>query len=318
MKKRSALLFFIAILIAGFCVTLFQMLAVSILSDDEIALLRQDKTFWEWQSDRGALKVHYEEKGNGNTHVILLHGFRAHTYTWKKLMTPLSEAGFHVWSIDLIGFGLSDKPIETRYDQDLFVEQVIRFMQEKNIPSAHFVGNSMGGGIALRTALDHAEKVRSLTLISALAYPLSIPTYLYFLRHIDFIWGPFLNPPVIRKCLEEIMCKKELVTDDQVEAYTLPYRFSGGTKASLLTMQHFDFDKLENLHKRFSCITQPLLLVWGDKDSLIPVSHFDRFSQDFPECEKLLLKNCGHIPQEEYPEEVLEILIPFLEKNSKN
>lgn len=287
---------------------------IQILEPEEQQKINEGKFFWEWHSDYGPLAMHYIEKGQGSNHILLMHGFRAYSYTWRALIDPLAEAGYHVWAIDLIGYGLSDKPINAIYNVDFFVQQVKAFMDAKNITKAHLVGNSMGGGLALCIALSHPKYVHSLTLLSALGYPLDMPFYIFLARHISQIWTPFLSSTMIRYGLQQIVYNKDQITDEQVEAYRLPYRLPGGIAASLLTLQQFDNRILAEMRKYYASFSYPTLIIWGDHDILIPIQHYERFIQDFPHASKLLITNCGHIPQEEEPQQVLTAMLDFLQK----
>lgn len=312
MKKRVLTLIICLGLIIGGIAGFFTSFSVPIMNEEEQAQLKIGKTFWNWASPDGPLSMHYVEHGSGSDHVLFIHGFRAHTYTWKLLINPLTQAGHHVWVLDLVGFGLSDKPDYVVYNQSFFVEQIKAFMKENQITSAHIVGNSMGGTLALELALDQPNLVRSLTLINALGYTLEMPLYLYIMRHLDFIWGPCLNPPMIRNCLDNVIYNKEYITDEKVEAYCLPYRFPGGILSSLLTMRQFDLKRLDEMHLHFSQIKQPILIIWGEDDSLIPIHHYQKFLKELPNAKNLLIPNCGHMPQEEKPDEVLSAILPFL------
>lgn len=283
-----------------------------ILDPHEQQKLKEGKHFWNWDSPHGSLAMHYIEKGEGDNHLILIHGFRAHTFTWREVISPLAQAGYHVWAIDLVGYGFSDKPINAPYDVDFFVQQVVDFMDAHGIPQAHFIGNSMGGGLALNVALHHPELTQSLTLLSALGYPLDLPLYVIIGRHFNKLWKLVMGPTIIRSGLKQIVYNPGTITEEQVEAYSLPYRFPGGTLASLLTLRQFDNKHLVEMGKRYTALTMPLLLIWGEKDQLIPVSHYEKFRKDFPHASCLLIDKCGHIPQEEEPEQVVGAILNFL------
>jgi pimeloyl-ACP methyl ester carboxylesterase len=287
-----------------------------ILSVEEQVKLKAGKTFWEWEHSNQPYSMHYIEKGTGSKHILLIHGFRANTFTWRYLIDPLAEAGYHVWAIDLIGYGLSDKPSEVPYDLDFFLDQIQAFMKGKQILHAHLIGNSMGGGLAIGMALHHPEKVDSLTLISALGYPLDLSFYLIVGKNFGNLLTPFLGPTMIRQGMSDIVYDKKSITNEQIEAYSLPYQLPGGTIASTITLEKFDNQKLEKISQRYKEIKKPLLVIWGEHDKLIPVSHYHRFAQDFPSCEKLLIQQCGHIPQEETPEAVIAKLLDFLNKQT--
>lgn len=294
--------------------TAFMATDVSMLDQEEQQQIKSGKLFWEWSSPYGPLAMHYVEKGKGAKHILLLHGFRAHSYTWRHLVEPLAQSGYHVWAIDYIGYGLSDKPDHAVYDFDFFIQQIEDFMKAHGIPKAHLIGSSMGGGLALKMALTYPEHVSSLTLLDALGYPLNMPFYLSIGRYIHQIWAPFLRPKLVRHSLNEIFFNSELITDEQVEAYSLPYRFPGGISATLLTLQQFDNQHLVDMSNQYQYLNYPTLVIWGDQDRLIPTTHYEQFLKDFPHAQCLLIKNCGHIPQEEAPQQVIPALSAFLQK----
>lgn len=274
--------------------------------------LKEGKTFWNWRTPHGTYAVHYIEKGQGDKHIFLIHGFRAHTYTWRYLIDPLAEAGFHVWAIDLLGFGLSDKPIGIPYDMDFFVQQLQDFLQDHDIQKTHVVGNSLGGGLSLELAVACPQRVKSLSLITALGYPLKLNWYLILGKTMGHLMGPLLNPTIIRKGLEEVMYDKSLITDEQVQAYSMPYRFPGGTSASISVLGNFDNGRLERLCTKYENMHCPVLVIWGENDSVIPLSHYQCFIRDFPHAKKVVIPNCGHIPQEENPKQVEKTMVEFL------
>lgn len=310
--KRKFFLTFLTLLC--FVTTLvFTFMGIEPLDSVEHENLKKGKTFWEWDSPYGKLNTHFVEAGMGDHHVFFIHGFRAHTFTWRHLIQPLADAGYHVWAIDLIGYGLSDKPDNAPYDVNFFMSQIMAFMKEKQIPIAHMVGNSMGGGIALKLAVEKPEKVKSLTLISALGYPLKFPLYLALTRHTPHLWNPFLGPTMVRNSLKTIVHKTENISSEQVDAYYMPYRLPGGANATLSTLKQYDNKKLYELCQRYSEIKQPALIIWGEYDSLIPLHHFKKFQKDLPSARCMLIQDCGHIAQEEEPEHVIDAMREFLD-----
>jgi pimeloyl-ACP methyl ester carboxylesterase len=316
MKKTVFRLLFIFLsFVSGFMLLSFLM-APPLLNYAEQERHKEGKTFWEWRSPHGPLYIHYEEKGSGDEHVILVHGFRLNTYTWRHLATPLADEGYHVWAIDLLGFGLSDKPNHIPYHPDFFLAQIEAFMLEKNIPSAHLIGNSLGGGLVLNFTVNIPDKVKSLVLIGALGYPLDLPYYLEISRHFSPLWAPFLGNFGVRESLKRVVYDPKNVSEEQVAAYALPYRFPGGMQSSLLTLQQFDKKRLVDLSQQYRLVEQPALIVWGLEDRLLPTDHFHQFTTDLKQNESLLIPECGHLPHEEKPEIVTEAVKNFLKKQS--
>jgi pimeloyl-ACP methyl ester carboxylesterase len=108
--------------------------------------------------------THYIEKGAGEP-VILIHGFFYDAYMWAANMDALAEH-FKVYAIDLWGGGYSTRAL-LDYGYQLYADQVLTFMESLDIPSAILVGQSMGGGTAIKFCVQNREKVNKLLLVSA-------------------------------------------------------------------------------------------------------------------------------------------------------
>jgi pimeloyl-ACP methyl ester carboxylesterase len=270
-------------------------------------------TYWTWPSPSGERKIHYMEFGEGSHHLLLIHGYGAYSITWKDLIPVLIKAGKKIWAIDLLGFGYSDKPLDIQYTLELYLEQINAFMQEMHIPQADLIGHSMGGAVALGIAMDYSYRVKSLTLISPMAYPSGLALGLRigkrFLSLIKLFWGmPFLR--IARKYL---IVNTEAACTPQKEAEAAePYFLENGLESALTVLQHFDYDRLANLRRGYSRVKVPVLIIWGKQDPLVPCRHIKFFKRDFPHAEIFLLDHCGHIPQEEYPQEVARSILNFL------
>ncbi len=93
----------------------------------------------------------YREYGPQNGYpVIMIHGFSHSMLCWHETIKPVADRGYHVYTIDLLGHGLSDKPYGIDYTIPLFTSQVYEFMKTKGIKKAVIMGHSMGGATAMR------------------------------------------------------------------------------------------------------------------------------------------------------------------------
>lgn len=272
----------------------------------------ENQTFWPWHHSSGIHNVHYLEKGSGSRHILLIHGFGGHSFTWRFLIDQLAKAGYHVWSFDLIGFGYSDKPSDVRYGKDLFVSQIQAFMEAKKIESATLVGNSMGGGLALTMAIEHPEKIQALVLIDPFAFPLKLPFYFAAPKRFGKLTKPFFGRTMTKMLLKEIMYDPRKITEEQITAYTFPFQLSGGKEAFIKTLQNFDPADFDRLSLHYKDLKIPILFIWGKGDRLMPEAYQKKFPQMFPKSETLKIPFCGHIPQEECPEQVIQAILEFL------
>lgn len=282
-------------------------IALSHVAEDQ-RLLMDHKTFWPWEKGR----IHYVEKGAGPRHVLFLHGFGANTFTWENQMALFAQEGFHVWAIDFLGFGFSDKPLNAEYSLTLYEEQVGAFLKAKGIERAHIVGNSMGGAVALAFANKNREKVASLILIAPLAYPVKMPFFYSMGKMFGNLMMPFFNRGLVYQILKKIYYDPRKITKKAIDAYSEPLEMKGGKEAMIAILQTFDPALLAKLRPSYPEMGLPLLLIWGREDRWIPVSHLSYFSEDFPNGEQAVIPFCGHAPQEERPEEVNQEVLRFL------
>ncbi len=106
-------------------------------------------------------KLHYIEAGSGAP-VVLLHGLGGDGSRWAPNIAELAK-DFHVFALDQIGFGQSDKPL-ANYHTGMLAEFLVDFMAAVNVPKASLVGNSMGASVALYTAVHYPAKVDRIVL----------------------------------------------------------------------------------------------------------------------------------------------------------
>ncbi len=247
--------------------------------------------------------IHYFEAGQGPA-VILLHGLGAVKEVWAANLGVLS-AKFHVYALDQIGFGRSDKPL-LDYRISTFTDFLYGFMQSQRLSKATLVGNSLGGWIALDFALQHPEMVDKVVLVGAAGIP----------------WqqtGPSinLNPASLtatRKMLESLFYDKRIVTEAFVQsvfanhisnndAYTIQRTLQGFSAEN----QFLDDAKLASLHV-------PTLVVWGREDELLPLAYGERFRERIPGAKMVVFDQCGHVPQIKKPAEFNRAVLDFLSK----
>src|SRR5881296_1174922 len=108
-----------------------------------------------------SFKLHYLEAGRGAP-VVLLHGLGGDGSRWRPNIEPLAH-DFHVFALDQIGFGQSDKPL-ANYNTGMLAEFLVDFLKAVNVPKASLVGNSMGAGVALYTAVHYPLVVDRIVL----------------------------------------------------------------------------------------------------------------------------------------------------------
>lgn len=266
------------------------------------------------------LPLHVEEHGSGGRPLVLIHGFGGHAYTWRHWIPRLRDR-FRVLAVDLKGHGAAPKPADDAYGPEDQAELLVHEIRRRGLERATLVGHSLGGGIALLTALRLAERggrtLESLVLISAAAFADRLPRFVAWAR--SPLLGPALVrlvPPrtLVRWILRSIVHDPSTVTERQVRAYAEPLASPEGRRAILRTARRIVPADAESTVARYPRISRPALLLWGRQDRVVPPAQGERLARALPRAKLEVLEACGHIPQEERPDESLAVVEPFLQR----
>jgi len=273
-----------------------------------VALERKTAGLTEKQVQVGQFTICYLEGGQGET-LLLLHGFGADKDSWNRLAKHLTPK-FHVVAIDVPGFGMSSRPETESYtirDQALRLDLIVAAL---GLDSFHLAGNSMGGAIAGRYAAEFPDKVRTLALVNT---------------------GGIANCPKkseLRKQLEEGKNSLLLETPEDFEkmlafVFVRPPWIPGPVKAHLarqaIERRSFNEKVFRQIHAEGSDLEPELsrirartLILWGDQDRLIDVSCTEVLEKGLADSTTAILKDCGHAPMIERPEETARLYLGFL------
>jgi pimeloyl-ACP methyl ester carboxylesterase len=262
------------------------------------------------------VRYHYREYPAPGRNVLLVHGFSSSTYTWEKVAPMLQQRGYHVWVLDMKGFGWSDKPRNAAYDTLTLAAEVNRWMEAVNLRDVVIAGNSLGGGVAWLMALLHPDKVHSLILVDAAAYPIEMPPVMKMsaLPLSAGISKLFFSRTVVRWTLAEVYHRKERVTDAQVDAYYDRLRTENALDAQIAVVRALDYKTFAPYIRRIPEIKQRTLVIWGENDRWVPLHVGRRLKAELPDATLAVIPECGHIPQEERPEDTVELMAAFMAK----
>jgi 4,5:9,10-diseco-3-hydroxy-5,9,17-trioxoandrosta-1(10),2-diene-4-oate hydrolase len=255
--------------------------------------------------------------GGGGTPVILLHGLGGYIENWDLNMAALAQER-QVYAVDLVGFGLSDKP-QVEYTIPYLTTFVHKFMQALDIERATLVGESMGGIISLWFAQQYPEQVEKLVLEGSggLGKEVSI-----FLRIMTLpVLGEYLARPS-RKGSEDlqklVFYNQGLIMDEWIEEDYQMSNQPGAQRCFLSALRSIgniwgvkrevDTPILEGLEK----IEVPTLIIWGEQDQIIPVAHAHAAAEGLPNARLHIFDGCGHVPNIERAEEFNQLVTAFL------
>ena len=262
------------------------------------------------------------EAGQGEL-LILMHGGGGHAEAYSRNIRRLGEH-FHVMAIDFIWHGLSSKPAFNEGNWlAQFSEQVIDLLDSQGIQKAHLEGESLGGWICLDMAINHPERVGKIILNTAWGIKFKPGTVKEKTQDLDALRETSLRAladpsrEAIRKRLEWLMASPERVTDELVEVrywiWTRP-----DTRQSLTKYYEHLFSKETDNYlfteEDVAKVRVPTLVLWTDKNPFHGPDAGERLAQLIPGAQYYLMKDAGHWPQWEHPEEHDRVVLQFLKE----
>jgi pimeloyl-ACP methyl ester carboxylesterase len=252
-------------------------------------------------------KLHYLEAGRGAP-VVLLHGLGGDGSRWGPNIEPLAK-DFHVFALDQIGFGESDKPL-ANYHTGMLAEFLVGFLKAAGISKASLVGNSMGAGVALYTAVHYPAMVDRIVLADGGGYRsaagAAAPPTPEALRRRQL--QNSVTRDETREFFRILFHDKSLVTDKMVdEQLTLRLR-----AAFTITKMQEAGERGSLSEQEVRAVKAPTLVVWGKYDELANPAGAERLEKAIPGARKVIIDNCGHMPQLERADEFNRLVREFL------
>jgi pimeloyl-ACP methyl ester carboxylesterase len=254
--------------------------------------------------------VHYTKQGVGKP-LVLVHGFAGFTYTWRYLIPHLTDH-YTVYALDVLGFGLSDKPPDGNYDMEPHGDFLIDFMDTLGIPSARLIGHSMGGIIIAYASIAAPEKVDAMVMIEPGFYNDPGPAFLnYLFFPLDRIMArQFYTRSMRERFFMGSFYNKSLVTDEVIDAYMLPTRTPNALEAMTQMMRTVGLKQYPGVTEK---ITRPTLLVWGERGPDDTLEIAKRINREVQGSQLASVQESGHYIQEEKAEELAQIIRDYLE-----
>jgi pimeloyl-ACP methyl ester carboxylesterase len=286
--------------------------------------------FWAWTPDlpRATLEARYLAKPSDMIEVagtrlhardtgpreapavVLLHGFGASLHTWEPWATTL-EATHRVVRFDLPGSGLSEPDATGIYTEARNLELLAALLDRLGIAKAALVGNSVGGRIAWRFAAAHPDRVTKLVLVSPDGF--ASPGFEYgkpyrasaAIEAMRFVLPAF----VLRMSLAPAYGDPAALTDDLARRYHDLMRAPGARAAMIARLRQTVLVDPAPLLAR---IAAPVLLVWGEKNAMIPVANAQDYLRLLGKARLVTFPDLGHVPHEEAPARTITPVASFL------
>jgi pimeloyl-ACP methyl ester carboxylesterase len=279
-----------------------------------------DYQTWTWRG----LTIAYQTQGTAGAAVVLVHGFGASFYHWRKNIPDLAQ-NCRVYALDLLGFGRSQKPIPGQpmdYTFETWGQQIADFCREVVGESAFLVGNSVGCIAAMQAAVENPDVARGVVLINCslrllhdrkrIGQPwfkrVGTPVLQKVLKNQwvgNFFFKQLAQPKTVRQILLKAYGRSEAVTDELIDLLMGAAQDQGAAAVFVAFTGYSQGPLPEDLLPNLPC---PALILWGEKDPWEPIE-LGRAFANYPQVEKFIaLPGVGHCPQDEAPELVNPIV----------
>lgn len=244
--------------------------------------------------------------------VVLLHGIGGSLYDWRHLLGPLS-AGRRVLAIDLLGAGESEIPEDEDFTLPAQARRVRGLLDHLGVERATLIGNSYGGGIALRFAQDWPGRLDRLVLINSICYTDHVPAYVHLAQApcAEAVAELLLLGSMTRWVLKKTYRTVGRLSEEELDTYLRELRAPGRRSAVVQMIRQLIPPDVTEFERRIRSIRKPALLVWGTADRTVPVSLGRKLAAELPDA-RLVELEAGHVPNQEAPGEVLRLLDDFL------
>lgn len=259
--------------------------------------------------------VHLRDEGPRDGPVlVLLHGSNADLATWDPWVAALRDR-YRIIRIDQIGHGLTGADPTGRYDYAAMAMRLGQVMDRLGIARFALAGNSMGGGVALRFALDQPQRVAALVLVDAAGAPVArngggnIGFKLAAMPGVSQIMQQVTPRWLIERSLRQTVSNQAIVTQAMVDRYWQLLRYPGNRAA---TAWRFSQPRVPFAPDQLARLGMPVLVLWGSEDRLIPLSAGQYLARTIPGAKLIVYPGIGHLPHEEAASQTARDLADWL------
>ncbi len=262
--------------------------------------------------DTASFRIHYVNQGQGEP-LVLLPGGGTWLYSFRHNLPALATWA-SVYALDMPGNGYTQPLVaDPRYDLPTLAKTLATFLDRLGLERVVLVGNSWGGGWALYFAQQHPERVRKLVLIDSSGLVVRDKLEWELLKYplVGELLSKAITSATVRQGLRAAFADPAHVDQAMVQEIKAPLSFWHNRRAQYQLARQLDWRLTEQALASTSVST---LVLWGDRDRYLAPQLAQRFAQQLPHARAVVLPNSGHVPHEEQPELVNQLLRRFAQQ----
>lgn len=262
-------------------------------------------------------KIHYNELGQGDQVVIMLHGSGPGATSWANFnrnIEPFVNEGYRIILLDCPGWGKSDPVICTGSRSDFNAACIKGLMDGLDIETAHLIGNSMGGHSVTAFTLSWPERVNKLILMGGGTGGPSqftpMPT-----EGIKLLQGLYRNPTIesLKKMMSVFVFDSSNLTDEMFQLRLDNMLSCKEHLKNFVTSLEVNPKQFPDFGPRLSEIQADTLVVWGRDDRFVPMDIGLKLIRGIPNAQLHIFNNCGHWAQWEHADRFNRMVLNFLQ-----
>jgi pimeloyl-ACP methyl ester carboxylesterase len=235
--------------------------------------------------------------------VLILHGWGGSSDSWVQVQKILAKNGYRTIAPDFPGFGKSVTPPQAWGIKD-YTKLVLNFVEEIELDNFFLLGHSFGGRISIRFAKKYPGKIKGLILCDAAGVKPKTNPKTMLIFYLAKIGNALFSPKPLKRFKDGF--RNHFYHLARVKDYA---RAKGVMKETIIKVL------TEDLSPELAKIKTKTLIIWGEKDKLVPVKYAYFFKKKIKNSEIEIIPQVGHSPHIEVPEKLADIILKFLNKN---
>jgi pimeloyl-ACP methyl ester carboxylesterase len=262
------------------------------------------------------MRLHLRDEGprDDSAPILLMHGTGSSLHAWEGWVAALKEK-HRIITVDLPGYGLTGPSPDGVYGGARDIAFVIALLDKLGVPRAVLGGNSLGAGVALRTALAHPDRVEKLILVdggySMPSTSMPIGFRLLLMPGVGWLMQHTLPRFLVEQGMRNVWGDPSKITPAMIDrAVELTQR--EGNRAAIVARF---MQRRSDAPPRYADVKAPTLIMWGGRDHLIPREAADALHRAIAGSTLAVFDGLGHAPEEEDPKATVDAVKAFLEKN---
>lgn len=258
--------------------------------------------------------------------LLLIHGFGASAYHFRYNI-PILARDYHVFAFDMLGFGLSSKPVQ-EYPAEVWRDQTVAFIKDVIGKPVTVAGNSLGGFTALYAAASQPDMIDACILLNSAGsfrnpeQEVKTPPPLWlqsiqnsferFVIGLSFLYTK--QPARIEQVLKQVYpVSSDMVDTDLVDSIQLPSLHPNAPEVFFRVVSRTTKQQQKYIDDLLEVLTCPVLLCWGERDPWIRSAAADKMQHLYPNCKRVSI-DAGHCPHDEAPDAVNAAIREFMEE----